>query len=315
MITVMGATGHVGGRITEVLLARGERMRAIARHEDKLVKLANRGADIRVGDALDSDFLASAFKGSDAIFTMIPPNFAADDFLAYQRQFGESIVRAVNSSGITRVVNLSSLGAELSAGTGPILGLHEQEERFNKLKDVDILHLRPASFMENLLSSIPLIKSKGLIASANLAEKPMPMIAAVDIGDIATDRLIRQNFRGHTVLGLAGPEPVSMAAATYEIGRAIGLPLPYATLSPQEAEQNLIAGGFKPDLARLYVEMIQAFNDDRITEATEPLIKGKTTFQDFVRKVFVPAYSQWQAPAPQRSSHATSGFREMDRHT
>ena len=73
MITVMGATGHVGGRITELLLDAGEPVRALGRSTDKLASAVGRGASVLTGDAGDVSFLTQAFRGADAAFTLLPP--------------------------------------------------------------------------------------------------------------------------------------------------------------------------------------------------------------------------------------------------
>ena len=61
MITVMGASGHIGRRITELLLDSGEKVRALARSKEKLAPLEKKGAEVQTGDAADARFLASAF--------------------------------------------------------------------------------------------------------------------------------------------------------------------------------------------------------------------------------------------------------------
>ena len=86
---------------------------------------------------------------------MIPPNFTAVDFRAYQNEVGNSIATGIIKAGVKFVVNLSSQGAEFPAGTGPIAGLHDQEERLNRLQGVNVLHLRATYFIENLLMNIP----------------------------------------------------------------------------------------------------------------------------------------------------------------
>ena len=52
MITVMGATGHTGRKVTEILLHAGERVRALGRSETRLAELERAGADVLAGDAL-----------------------------------------------------------------------------------------------------------------------------------------------------------------------------------------------------------------------------------------------------------------------
>lgn len=52
----MGATGNVGSKVADILLARGEKVRVIARSENKLKPFRSSGADIAEGDAADTTF-------------------------------------------------------------------------------------------------------------------------------------------------------------------------------------------------------------------------------------------------------------------
>jgi uncharacterized protein YbjT (DUF2867 family) len=108
----------VGGRVTRQLLAAGESIRAIGRNRAALAELAAAGADTVTGDAADAAFLTSAFRGADAVFTMLPYSPTSPDFRAKQARLGEAIATAVRESGVSKVVALSSLGADLPNGSG-----------------------------------------------------------------------------------------------------------------------------------------------------------------------------------------------------
>jgi nucleoside-diphosphate-sugar epimerase len=122
MITVMGATGNTGRKIAETLLNAGENVRALGRSESKLAELKREGAEVCIGDTNDAAFLARAFRGADAIYTLLPTDRRAPDYRAEQDRQGEAIARAIRESGVRYVVALSSVGADLSEGTGVIAG-------------------------------------------------------------------------------------------------------------------------------------------------------------------------------------------------
>ena len=84
-----------------------------------------------------------AFKDVDTVFTLIPPNPRADNFMEYASRIGGSIARALEIAKVQYVVNLSSIGAELSEETGPIKGLHDMEERLKGIRGLNVLDLRP----------------------------------------------------------------------------------------------------------------------------------------------------------------------------
>jgi uncharacterized protein YbjT (DUF2867 family) len=217
----------------------------------------------------------------------------AQDIDAHQDTIGEAISSALEIVKVPYVVNLSSLGAEHKTGTGPIVGLHRQEERLNVLKETRVLHLRPTYFMENFLTSIPMIKNMGINGSAIRADLPIPFIATRDIAEIAASSLLSLNFPERKVRPLLGPRDYTFTEATRILGKAIGKPdLQYVQFSYADFEKALIAAGISPSVAKSYVEMEEAINNGltrtykRDAESTTP-----TTLEEFAN-IFASAYAK-----------------------
>ncbi len=291
MITVMGATGHTGKKITEALLKAGEKVRALGRSESKLAELKRSGAEVLTGDATDAAFLAKAFRGADAVYTLLPTDPTSPDYRAEQDQQGEAIVKAIRESGVRYVVALSSLGADLSEGTGVIAGLHAQEERLKRLAGVNVLLLRPVSFFENFYGTLPLIKYEGINADSVASDIPVPMIATRDIADVAARALKARDWKGVVVRELLGQRDLSYSEATRILGERIGKPdLKYVQFSYADEARALVQTGLSESFAHLYVEMTRAFNEgtvkprERTSENTTP-----TRFEDFASE-FALAY-------------------------
>ena len=287
MIVLMGATGNTGKVAAEALLSRGEKVRVLGRDAKKLQPFAARGAEVAAGDAADPAFLARAFAGADAAYTLIPPDMRAPDFRAHQDRVGEATVQALRQSGVKRVVFLSSVGADLPAGTGPIVGLHAQEERLRGL-GVDLLLLRPGYFFENLYASLPLIRHQGINGSAIAPEVKLSMIATRDIGAAAAAALAAKDFSGVQVRNLLGPRDYTMVEVTRILGAKIGKPdLAYVQFPYEAFGAALEQAGLTKDMARLYVEMSRAFNagivkpvGGRTPESTTP-----TPFESFASEL------------------------------
>jgi len=262
MIVITGATGKTGSAVAEALMAKGQKVRVIGRDAAKLKGFTAKGAEAAVGDLGDRAFVTKAFNGSEAIYALIPPNFGVADFRAYQKQIGGSIVEAIKGSGVRYVVHLSSQGAHLPDRTGPIVGLHDQEERLNRLDGVNVLHLRPTYFMENLLMNIDLIKKMNIMGSAIRGNVKFAMIAAKDIGAYAAERLMKRDFSGKSVRDLLGQRDLSLDEAAAVIGKKLDKPdLKYIAFPYDDAEKGMVAMGLTPDLSRLYIEMSKALND------------------------------------------------------
>jgi uncharacterized protein YbjT (DUF2867 family) len=284
MITVMGATGNTGKKIAESLLKDGEKVRALGRTEGKLDELRGAGAEALVGDAADAAFLAEAFRGADAVYTLLPTDPTSHDYRAEQDRQGEAIAEAVRASGVPFVVALSSVGAELSEGTGIIEGLHAQEERFRRLDGTNVLLLRPVSFFENFYGSLGLIKHEGFNGDSVEADLAVPMVATRDIADAAARALRSRDWEGVVVRELLGPRDLSHREATRILGERIGRPdLRYVKFSYDEEARALVGAGMSESFARLYAEMTRAFNEGRVRplDGRTAANTTPTRFEDF----------------------------------
>jgi uncharacterized protein YbjT (DUF2867 family) len=290
MYVITGATGNTGNEIARKLLESGKKVRAIARDKNRLKPLEALGAEIRQGSLDDSNFLTDTFEGATAVYAMIPTDPRAENLFAYMDRIGDSIYKASRQAKVPNVVNLSSIGAQLPSGTGPIAGLHRQEERLNQL-DANVLHLRPTFFMENFLVDIPTIREMGIMGSPARPDLIIPMIATQDIGDAAADRLNRLDFKGKTIVDLLGPRDLSFAEAAKILGAAIGKPdLQYVQFSYDDAEKAMTQSGISADIAKKYVEMYRAFNDGLVKPLPrKPENTTPTTLEEFA-KTFAEAY-------------------------
>ncbi len=293
MIAVMGATGHTGRLISERLLKGGSAVRALGRSADRLAGLVADGAEAAMGEAADADFLTGAFTGADAVYTLIPPSVQIEDYSAFQDHVGEAIVGAIRESGVGHVVFLSSVGADQSAGTGPIAGLHRQEGRLRSLEGVNVLSLRPGFFFENHLETLGLIKHQGINGSAVAPDTSLPMIATRDIAEAAAEALMARDFSGFAVRELLGPRDLTMAEANGIIGKSIGTPdLPYVQFPYEDFEASLAQMGVSASIAALYSEMARAFNEGRVRalEGRSTANSTPTSFETFAAEVLAPAY-------------------------
>ena len=284
----MGATGHIGHVIVDDLLKRGHVIRAIGRNEKKLRTLLGQGAEIYMYDFDDVEGLTEAFKDCYSVFCMIPPNLKEDES-AYQDLVGEAICRALKNTKVARVVNLSSIGAELAEGTGPIKGLHRQEERLNDIKTIhDLIHLRAGFFMENISSSVPSILYENEINAMLDGDTPIRMVATRDIGWKAADLLERTDPVNHSVFDFVGPQEITYDNVANILGKTWDIPnLKYVQISFEEERDKMLKAGMNPKTVDLLLEMFQAFNAGKIksTQELTPEHCGTTTFEEFAPHV------------------------------
>ena len=293
MYVITGATGNTGSAAAFHLLAEGKRVREIGRSADRLHRLDQMGGEPFVADLADTDALTRAFQGAEAIYIMIPPDVNTPNYREYQRTITESIASALERSGVKYAVSLSSIGADKTEGTGPVVGLHNMEERLNRVPGLNIIHLRCGYFMENLLPQIESIPATGRIVGTLRPDLPLPMIATRDVGDAAAQALRRLTFTGHQTRELLGYGDITMNMAASLIGHEIGKPdLKYEQVSDDRMRSALVQSGLTEDLASQLLEMNAAINSGHM-RALEERNEHNTTptyFEKFVHQEFLPRY-------------------------
>src|ERR1700738_2279237 len=293
MYVVLGATGHTGSITATSLLLKGEKVRVVGRDASRLDRFVRKGAEAFAANVSDSAALTKAFTGARAAYLMLPPNMTSPDYRADQERESDAIAKAAKESGLHYAVHLSSFGAQVPEGTGPIAGLHSSEQKLNAISGLNVLHLRAAYFMENDLAAIDMIHGMGLFGSALLSGLKRPMIATRDVGDYAAQRLVDLDFSGKQTCELLGERDLSMTEATAVIARGIGKPdLRYEQFPYDQVQQVLIQMGVPPKGAALYIEMYKAINAGVLIpqEPRSPVNTTPTSFETFVQDVFAPAY-------------------------
>jgi uncharacterized protein YbjT (DUF2867 family) len=291
MYVILGASGHTGSIIADFLLSKGEKVRVLGRDPARLERFVRNGAEAFTANMSDATVLAKALSGARAAYLMLPPVTARED----QERQSDAIAKAVKASGLRYAVHLSSYGAHVPEGTGPIAGLHSSEQKLNAIRGLNVLHLRAAYFMENNLAAIGMIHRMGIFAGALQPDLKLPMIATRDVGDYAAKRLLSLDFSGKQTRELLGERDLSMTDVTAVIARGIGKPdLRYEQFPFDQMQQALTQMGIPPQTAAVYIEMYKGINAG-VVAAQEPRSAENSTptsFERFVQDVFAPAYHE-----------------------
>lgn len=300
MIVITGATGNTGSVAADALLANGEKLRVIGRDASKLERFATKGAEPFIANVEDPGEMARAFEGAEALYLMIPQGFHRDDFRDNQERISDAYASAVEKSGVEFAVVLSSIGAQHAEKTGPIVGLHNMEEKLNRIPGFNVLHLRPTHFMENLLMSIDGIRMMSALPGFAPADVPSAMIATRDIGACAALRLAARDFSGHSTQELLGPRDITMRDCAGIIGRAIGKPnLAYVQMPLMLLESALASMGLPQSSVALVIEMWKGANEG-LLNPQEPRSEKNTTpttLEQFAEEVFAPQFQRRAARA------------------
>lgn len=298
MHVVMGASGNTGHIVANNLLTRGEKVRVIGRSSIHLQPLTSKGAEPFIADVSDASALTKAFHEADSAYVMIPPNITSKDPLGYSNRVSDAIAAAVQKGGIKNVVALSSIGAELPSGTGPVIGLHNLEQKLNQVGSANVLYLRAAYFMENTIPQANAIRQMGSAVGPLRPDLKIPMIATHDIGNAAADVLLHPTIHGKQTRELLGQRDLTYTEVASIIGKTIGRSdLKYAQVSDDQFRAALVQMGMSEPVAKLLVEMTQALNAGKMhqLEPRTPQNSTPTSYENFANEVFLPAYQQQAA--------------------
>jgi hypothetical protein len=224
---------------------------------------------------------------------MIPPNPASKDVPAEQHRVSESIAGALEAAGVKHAVALSSVGADKEAGTGPVAGLHQFENRLNRIAGLNVIHLRAGYFMENTLGQAQAVRAMGKMVGPLSGDLKLPMIATQDIGASAAEWLLNLSFTGKQSRELLGQRDLSYNEVASIIGMGIEkTDLQYVQLPADQMKPILIQLGMSANMADLLLEMSAGLNSGhmRALEARTAKNTTPTSFEDFVQKHFLPLY-------------------------
>lgn len=289
---ITGSAGNISRPLVERLLAEGHDVTVIGRSQENLKPLTDKGAKAAVGTVEDAAFLKDAFAGADAVYTMVPPQAAMGENV-YER-LGANYAEAIKANNIKYVVNLSSVGAHLAEGAGPVNGLYRTERELNKLSDANVLHLRPGFFYVNFFGNIGMIRNMGILGG-NYGDSNAKMILSYpgDIAEAVAELLLQLSFTGHVVHYHASDER-TLGEIARVLGVAVGKPdLPWVLFTDEQSYEGMVGAGLPEILASRYAEMGRAMRTGIMWEDFQkhrPAKFGKTKLEDFAR-IFATVYN------------------------
>ncbi|GGH29422.1 hypothetical protein GCM10007423_16760 [Dyadobacter endophyticus] len=290
---ITGSLGNISLPVTQNLVKAGHEVVVISNNANKKEQIEGLGAEAAIGSVQDVAFLESAFKGGDVAYLMIPSDFSLADYAAFQREVADKYVQAIQSAGITRIVLLSSIGAHLRKGAGPIDALGYLEEKLAQIPGLQVKILRPSYFFNNLYAQIGLIKNAG-IAGSNFGgtEEKLVLTDTDDIAKVATEQLLAPFTEAQTIIYISSDErhPSEIAAV---LGAAVGKEgTPWVTFSDEDSYNGMLQAGLNESFAGLYRDMGQALQNGTMQEdywKNRGEIKSNFKLEDFAKR-FAGAY-------------------------
>ncbi|MET9266847.1 NAD(P)H-binding protein [Amycolatopsis sp. NPDC004079] len=239
-VLVTGATGNVGRLVVDELVARGVPVRALTVDPERAA--LPDGVEVVVGSLAKPSTLPAALEGVSAVY------------LAPYARTVSRFCELASGAGIRRVVALSgaSVGDEHPASSGHGFAAVEKAVEAGGF---DRTFLRPGAFMINSLGWAASIRERGEVRSVYPSATQTP----IDLGDIAAVAAHVLSTDGHVgrTYELSGPEGVSLAEMVAAIGVALGKPVPFVELTPEEQVAEWVAAGYPEEIASWLLEMFE----------------------------------------------------------
>jgi uncharacterized protein YbjT (DUF2867 family) len=292
---ITGSIGHISKPLTQSLIAAGHQVTVVTSRADRSQEIKALGAQPAVGSIEDRDFVASTFAGADAVYLMIPPPpHDIKDWYGYQQKVADNYIAAAEAAKVRYVAILSSMGAHLGHGAGPIDGAAYLEVQSEKLTNSNILILRPSFFYYNLFAQIGLIRQAGIIGSAQPADFKMVMVHPADIAAAAAKYLVAPTFKGTVIEYVASDDSHTWTEITRTLGAAIGKPeIPFVEFTDEQSHGGMIGSGLNPAMADGFTQMNKASREGKVQEEywkNRPSTLGKIKLEDFAKE-FAAVYS------------------------
>lgn len=159
-LAIIGASGKIGSRISEEALNRGHTITGIARNPETGIK--NEKITWLKGDALNTEKLALAIKGYDAVISAFGIDWTKPETFPLFSDVAESEIAASKKAGVKRLIAVGGAGSlEVAPGVQLVdtpqfpeiwrAGANEQRkslEVFQKEKELDWTFFSPAIIIE-----------------------------------------------------------------------------------------------------------------------------------------------------------------------
>lgn len=293
-IIVTGSLGNISQPLATELVQKGHTVVVISSSPERQKDIEALGAAAAIGTLEDVDFLSATFTGADAVYCMIPPGLSEPDRLTYYSRIAGNYAKAIQRSGVKRVILLSSYGAHLDKGTGIILGAHKAEVTLNGLPGIAVTHMRPTYFYYNLFSFIAMIKSAGVMTASYGGDDMIQLVSPIDIAAAIADELETPAAAGHKVRYVASDERTASEIAGV-LGAAIGKPdLKWTVITNEQMRSSMESHGVPAVLATGLLEMYAGIHNGALAEdyyLHKPAVMGKVKLEDFAKE-FVAAFKK-----------------------
>lgn len=177
MNIIVGTTGQVGSNLINEIKNNGFPVRAVVRNPDKL---SDKTIETRTADLFNLEQLIEAFKGGTTVFVLTPENPTSSDIIEDTRQIVENYKKAIQATGIKKVVALSCVGSHIDSNTGNVIMSRILEQTLDDL-DIEKVFVRPSYYFSNWLGYLETVEQYGVLPTFFPEDLKIEMHSPIDL--------------------------------------------------------------------------------------------------------------------------------------
>ncbi len=247
MILVTGATGRIGRKVVQELVANQKPVRVLVRNRDKARNLLPEGVHIFEGDLANYQQVESAVDGTESVFLLTP---VAPEQLELQG----NVVKAAAATSRPYVVKVSGLGTALNSYVDSGRW-HAETEQQIQLSGLDYTFLRPLFFFQNLSFLLESARSNGSIR-AGVGDARIAMVDVEDIAQVASILLAKREPLMNQAVTLTSLDSVTYRDVASALSEVLGREVQYEEQSLDDVRQGLEAS----NQPQWHIDILLQFN-------------------------------------------------------
>ena len=251
---IFGATGRIGSALVTTLINKGIMPTAVVRDKKKISVLPV-GTEVAVADIFHADSVVEICHNADTMFILTPENPFSNDVIGDGRMMIENYLHAAQENKVSRIIALSSMGAQLPAGTGNLVISYLLEKAFTGYSG-DVTCIRPNYYFSNWDMYLDTAKTEGILPTFFPSDLSLQMISPVDVAHYIADVMINGNE--NSVVELSGPVDYSSNDVAEVFSKYLGREVTSIEIPVEQCEASLLKAGFTPDGAKNFALMTAA---------------------------------------------------------
>ncbi|AYV72162.1 MULTISPECIES: SDR family oxidoreductase [Niallia] len=280
-LLVTGATGKLGSKIVNVLLAKvpADQLAVSVRNPEKAEDLRAKGVDVRHGDFDQPETLAAAFKGIDRLLII-----SADGDTETRIRQHNNAVDAAKNAGVSFIAYTSIANAQES--TNFLAEVHKATEIAIQKTGIPYSFLRNNWYLENELSTIQGVQG-GAPWVTSAGSGKVGWALQQDYAEAAAEVLAGEGHE-NTIYELSG-KPLSQEEIAAAVSQVIGKEVPVQHVDDSKYAEIMTQAGIPdfvvPMLVAIQKDIREGTLDIESNDFEKLLGRSETPVVDGVRKL------------------------------